>query len=266
MRILVTGSSSYIASGVLPRLYRAFPTALISLCDLKNGQDFGEFKGHHFNVVLHIGALSTIVDSGSKADYMLDVNAFRILKFLRNNTVDKILFPSTGGAIYGNRTTPAKESDATWSGCVNPYSQSKYIAERIIRELCHNHTILRLGNVFGGDMDSRTEALVLTHFAHDNPIIVYGGDQTRDFVHLDVVSEAFIKAIQLDVTGTFNIANGESIRLMDLAEKFSAYRQVPIEMRPHRPEEMIDVALDVTAAKKAGLIPKKQKNDYLGVL
>jgi nucleoside-diphosphate-sugar epimerase len=266
MRILVTGSLSYIASSVVPNLYRSFPTALISCCDLKTGQDYGEFKGHHFNVLVHIGALSTIVDSGSKADYMLDVNAFRILKFLRNNTVEKIIFPSTGGAIYGNRTKPAKEHEATWNGCVNPYSQSKYIAEQIIREMVPNHTILRLGNVYGGDMDSRTEALVLTHFAHDNPIVVYGGDQTRDFVHLDVVSQAFINAIKFNVVGTYNIANGESIRLMDLAEQFSEKRGVPIEVRPHRPEEMIDVALDVTAAKKAGLIPRKQKNDYLGVL
>jgi hypothetical protein len=37
---------------------------------------------------------------------------------------------------------------------------------------------------------------------------------------------------------------------------------VPIKIEPHRPEEMVDVALDVTAARKARLIPKKVKNDY----
>ena len=262
MRILVTGSKSYIASGLLPLIYKNYPTALISLCDAKNGQDYGDIEGHHFDVVFHIGALSTIIDSGKKADYMLDVNAFRLMKFLRRNVVGKILFPSTGGAIYGNRTKSAKEAEACWSGCVNPYSQSKYIAEEIIRQLAPNYTILRLGNVFGGDMDSRTEALVLTHFQHDNPIVVYGGNQTRDFVHLDIVSQAFINAIKFDVVGTFNIANGESVRLMDLAKQFSERRGVPLDVQPHRPEEMVDVALDVSAARKARLIPKKVKNDY----
>ena len=262
MNILVTGSRSYIASGLLPLLYKEFPTALISHCDAKNGQDYGDIEGHHFDVVCHIGALSTIVNSADKADYMLDVNAFRIMKFIRNNIVDKFLFPSTGGAIYGNRTKPAKEEEAIWAGCVNPYSQSKYIAEQLIRQLCPNHTILRLGNVFGGDMDSRTEALVLTHFQHDNPIVVYGGNQTRDFVHLDIVSQAFINAIKFNVVGTFNIANGESVRLMDLAKQFAERRSVPLEVQSHRPEEMVDVALDVSAARKARLIPKKVKNDY----
>lgn len=262
MLILVTGSKSYLGSYLMPMLCREFPTAAISVCDQKDGQDYRFLTGFEFDIVIHLGALSTIIDSGKRADELLDINAFGLLDFFKFNKVGRFIFPSTGGAIYGNRTTPAKEEEATWTGCVNPYSQSKYIAEKIIRSACPRHTILRLGNVFGGDMDGRTEALVLTHFKNDNPIVVYGGCQTRDFVHIFIVCQAIINAIKLDVSGTYNIANGESVKLVDLAKEFSKRRGVPFDFLPHRPEEMVDVALDVTVARKAKLIPKKVKNDY----
>jgi nucleoside-diphosphate-sugar epimerase len=263
MNILVTGSSGYIGTRLGWHLREAYPHDNIFRLDTKQGFDYAEFQQAELDVVFHLGAISTIMDSFARADEMMAVNALNLIPFLQNNVIKKFLFTSTG-AIYGNMSHPMKEDEAKWMDCLCPYAQSKYVAEGITRRLCPNHVIFRLGNVFGGDYTPRKEWLAPRHFMEDNPIVLYGGEQIRDFIHVDVVCNALIKAAQdPEITGTFNIARGEGVRLEDLARAFSVQRGVKLIYEPHRTGDANYVVFDVTKAKEAGLIPKElPPNDY----
>jgi len=263
MNILVTGSGGYIGTRLVAHVRKAFPAADVLTCDVKRGQDYAKLTGNVYDFVFHLGAISTVMDSFERADEMMATNALNLIPFFQNNRVGKIVFSSTG-AIYGNMIRPMREDEAKWMDCLCPYAQSKYVAEGIIRRMCPNHVIARFGNVFGGDYGPREEWLAPTHFMKDDPIILYGGTQIRDFVHVDVVCKALIEAARRsDVVGTFNLANGEGVRLVEIAEMFSKQRGVPIVYREHRQGDAVYVVLDVTKARQAELIPMEPpENDY----
>src|SRR5579859_3454333 len=244
--VLVTGHLGYIGS----HFYEPFKM-LCDRCDIKSGQDFGELSGNEFGVVVHLAASVSVTESFEHPDDYLNNNCFKLLKFLKNNTVHKIVFTSTGGAMYGDRVL-AKESDANWQNCKSPYAQSKFLAEEVIRSLCTNHVILRLANVFGGNQSIRGEASVHAHFAQDEPIKVYGGKQTRDFIHVSQVVNALHYAINNNVRGTFNIGSEQETAILELAQQFSSKRSVPIQILPARSGEVERVSLDCSAAKAAG--------------
>ena len=178
--IFITGASGYIGSHLIPALLKRIKSNEgFMQCDLVDGQDFVKLRGAKFDTVIHLAAHSSVTQSLRDPDECLDNNAFKLIPFLMNNKIGKLVFTSTGGAIYGN-THFAKEEEASWNGCISPYGQSKYLAEQIIRRLHPNHTILRLGNVYGGDDSNRLELAAHARFKKDDPIIVYGGEQTRE--------------------------------------------------------------------------------------
>ena len=261
--ILITGSSGYIGTRLTTLVRKAFPGDTVLTCDVKQGQDYADLRGNAYDIVFHLGAISTIMDSFTRADEMMATNALNLIPFFQNNKVGKIVFSSTG-AIYGEMTHPMKEDEAKWMDCLCPYAQTKYVAEGIIRRMCPNHVIARFGNVFGGDYGPREEWLAPTHFIHDNPIVLYGGTQVRDFVHVDIICNALIEAAKRqNVTGTFNLANGVGVPLAKVAELFSEKRGVPIIYEKHRQGEALYVVLNVAKAREAGLIPKEAPiNDY----
>ena len=263
MNILITGSHGYIGTRLTTLVKEAFPGALVDLCDIKQGYDYAAFRGWRWDVVFHLGAISTIMDSFTRADEMMDVNALNLIPFFQHNQIGKFVFSSTG-AIYGDMKHPMKEDEAKWMDCLCPYAQTKYVAEGIIRRMQPNHFIARFGNVFGGDYGPREEWLAPTHFMKDDPIVLYGGEQIRDFVHVDVICKALINAANRpEVIGTYNLANGEGVRLEDIARAFSVQRGVRLVYEPHRVGDAKYVVLNVDKARAAGLIPQEPPvNDY----
>lgn len=232
---------------------RSTPDLRFMQCDIKDGRDFALISGAKFDTVVHFAAHSSVTQSLLDPDECLDNNAFKLISFLTNNKIGKFIFMSTGGAIYGN-LLGAKEENAGWSGCISPYGQSKLLAEEIIRRLQPNHTILRLGNVYGGNDSDRLELAMHARFKKDDPIVVYGGHQIRDFVHVDVVCEAIFRAIHGDAEGTYNIGSGRGQRIMDVAEEISKERGIPMSVRPARAGEIDYVSLNVDRAKRVGLL------------
>lgn len=254
--VLVTGHCGYIGSH--------FFEPWMEGCDLKFGQDFAGIKGKSYDVVVHLAASVSVTESFNKAEEYFRNNCFKLLAFLNNNTVWKMVFASTGGAMYGDKIG-AKEDDAYWGNCKSPYAQSKYLAEEVILTLCRDYVILRLGNVFGGDQSIRGEANVHAHFAQDDPIVVYGGEQTRDFVHVESVVKALRHALNSNALGTFNIGSGLETSISKLAQYYSHNRQVQIEYRPPRHGEVNRISLDCSAALKAGFAYLQSPNDNLPV-
>ena len=170
----------------------------------------------------------------------------------------RVVFASTGGAMYGNGVALPTPEDLP-PGTEAPYGVSKYCAEQYLAlfNKLHGstHVALRLGNVYGPRQDPHGEAGVVAIFcgqaAHDDQPTIYGdGEQTRDYVFVGDIVDAFLAAIHYDGDGVFNVGTGIETSVLDLLEAVSAAvgRHIEPRFAPPRTGEVRRVALDSTRA------------------
>ena len=173
----------------------------------------------------------------------------------------RVVFSSTGGAIYGEvETIPSPES--TPCAAMAPYGVSKLCGEHYV-ELSNrlygtNHVVLRYGNVYGPRQDPHGEAGVVAIFfgklsAGETPRVFGDGLQTRDYVYVGDVVRANLAA--LDYTGpeeTFNIGTGTETSVLDLlaACQDAAGTAVSPQHEPARLGELARSALDCRRAAR----------------
>jgi UDP-glucose 4-epimerase len=136
----------------------------------------------------------------------------------------KVVFSSSGGAIYGEQATfPAAESHAT--NPLSPYGISKLCGEHYLSYFQRVSGIpvvsLRYANVYGPRQDPDGEAGVIAIFIqkmlnNEQPIIHGNGRQTRDFVFVDDVAEANLAAMGQDAHGVYNVGTGAETSVNEL--------------------------------------------------
>jgi len=186
------------------------------------------FKHENFDYVFHLAAQIDVRASIAFPEFDNKVNAMGSYNIFKNsglNKVKKVIFISTGGALYGDCLKPAKEQ--TLIQPISPYAIHKYSAERYL-ELCYDlynldYVVLRLANVYGPRQYSGGECGVIGIFIHNiinnKPIALYGdGAQTRDFVYVSDVVSACLKAMAVKDRGVFNIGNGKEISILKIID------------------------------------------------
>lgn len=144
------------------------------------------------------------------------LGSLNILENCRKYKVKKIIFASTGGAIYGEADIiPTPETYSEFP--LSPYGIAKLAIEKYLNYYFKNfnlsYTALRLGNVYGPRQNSKGEAGVIAIFCDKiftgkQPIIYGDGKQTRDFVYVDDVITANILSLKKNKIGVFNIGTG----------------------------------------------------------
>jgi UDP-glucose 4-epimerase len=148
----------------------------------------------------------------------------------------KVVFASTGGAIYGECDGPAPETAERRP--LSPYGTSKLCGEEYLatwnRLYGTSHVTLRLGNVYGARQEPSGEAGVVSIFMgalRDGgaPRIYGDGRQTRDYVHVADVVRAMLAALEAD-GGVFNVGTGVETSVLDLSEAIA--RVTGIERAP----------------------------------
>ncbi|TFV92883.1 NAD-dependent epimerase/dehydratase family protein [Blastococcus sp. CT_GayMR20] len=173
----------------------------------------------------------------------------------------KVVFASSGGSIYGSVTPPPVPESAVIAP-ESPYAASKAAAELWLQTFQRLHglrwTALALANVYGPRQDPAGEAGVISLFGARMlaglPTTIYGdGSQTRDFVYVKDVADAFLAACELPVDGVrLNIGTGveTSVRQLhsELAELCDARDEFVTE--PARAGELHRSALDASRARR----------------
>ncbi|MBU1991517.1 NAD-dependent epimerase/dehydratase family protein [Patescibacteria group bacterium] len=220
------------------------------------------FKSEKFDYVFHLAAQIDVRVSVAKPEFDNKVNAMGSYNIFKNcglNKVKKVVFISTGGALYGDCLKPAKER--TLIQPISPYAIHKYTAERYL-ELCYdlynlNYVVLRLANVFGPRQYSGGECGVIGLFTHNiannKPSTLYGdGTKTRDFVYVSDVVGACLKAIAVKQRGVFNIGNGKEISILQIINtiKKVAGKKFVYKQEKDKVGEVQRSVLDSSKAKK----------------
>ncbi len=206
-----------------------------------------------FHLAAQIDVRHAVADPARDATVNL-IGTVTMLEAARRHGVRRFVLASTGGAIYGDATElPTSERATPRPG--SPYAASKAAAEsylELYRELHGLSTMsLRLANVYG-PRQAGGEAGVIAIFcaaatAGDDGVTIYGdGAQTRDFVYVGDVVEAFLTAGERDDAGCCNIATGRETSIVDLAQALG----LRVRFEPGRAGEVLRSCLDPSAARR----------------
>lgn len=197
-----------------------------------------------------------------------DINikgTINILEAMRENKVEKIIFASTGGAIYGEtEVIPTPETHPP--SPLSPYGIAKRACELYINYYSSvwgiSSTILRYGNVYGPRQDPLGEAGVIAIFISkvmrgERPVIFGDGNQTRDYVYVGDVVKFNLMIHEKQLTGIYNIGTGIETsvnKLFSLIKNLMDTSLEPVYDAP-RPGELRRSALCAEKAKGLGWNP-----------
>jgi UDP-glucose 4-epimerase len=176
-------------------------------------------------------------------------------------TEARVVFSSTGGALYGEaETIPSPET--TPIAPMSPYGTSKLCAEQYVglynRLYGTRHVVLRYGNVYGPRQDPHGEAGVVAIFfgkltSGDTPLIFGDGRQTRDYVYVGDVVAANMAALAYEGPDeAFNIGTQTETDVVELlaASQAVAGTDIAPEHRPARLGELDRSCLDCSLAQR----------------
>ena len=268
-RILVTGGSGFIGSYVVERLVeKGYEVTVLdnlstgkkeNLSKVFNQIEFieGDIRKRekvqialkNVDIVVHLAALISVPESIEKPLLYNEINSVGTQSLLNQSVregVRKFLFISSC-AVYGNPIKiPIAECHPTKP--LSPYAITKLNAE----EQCQIYSkagriktiIMRLFNVYGPRQTYNQYSGVITQFIqkvrNDEPPLIFGdGEQTRDFIFVDDVTEFINKAIETENEQIINIGTGNRTTINQLAEiiiKISKKDLTPIHLPPKQGE------------------------------
>jgi UDP-glucose 4-epimerase len=289
--VLVTGGAGFIGSHVAEALL-ARGEEVVVLDDLSSGKrenlpdgvelvegDVREpqdelFAGVKPTHCYHLAAQIDVRVSVARPVHDAQINVVGTVNLLQaaleHHT--KIVFSSTGGAIYGECDGPAPE-DALRRP-ISPYGTSKLAAEEYLstynRLYDTGHVSLRYGNVYGPRQDPHGEAGVVSIFldallARETPKIFGDGSQTRDYVFVGDVARASLAASERE-GGVYNVGTGREtsvVELLELCQRIAGTSVEPTFM-PARPGEIQRSVLDISrAVDELGWRPEHSLEDGL---
>jgi UDPglucose 6-dehydrogenase/UDP-N-acetyl-D-galactosamine dehydrogenase len=296
-RIVITGGAGFIGSNLAEMLVIDNEITIIddlSTGSLENIDDIINKKNITFvrgnildkellektfqgtDIVFHLAAISSVAQSMANPVFTNEVNiggTLNVLIAAKNNNVRKVVFASSA-AVYGNTPEiPTKENMP--ANIQSPYALTKITGEyycHIFNKFYGLPTIcLRYFNVYGPQQNKNSEyAAVIPSFIsnvlNNKPPVIYGnGNQVRDFIFVEDVSQANIVAAESESTGVFNIGTGGHVTINELANiimKILGCKLTPIHM-DSRAGDVKNSLADIHLAMSIGYNPRYNLADGL---
>ena len=246
MRILVTGGAGFIGSN-LARRFENENHEVVVLDDFSSGHwsNLKDFRGdvltadlasglhllesrRPFDVIFHQASITDTTVADQRRMMESNVETFRGLLGLAAAWGSRVIWASSC-SIYGQGQVPMKESQKP--DPLNVYAFSKLtmerLAERYQPRLSQPIVGLRYSNVYGrgearkGSFASMIYQLAKQMRSGSRPRIFYDGQQRRDFVYVDDVVQANLKAMIAKTGGVFNVGYGEAFSFNQVVEQLN---------------------------------------------
>lgn len=288
MKILVTGGAGFIGSNLADALIEQGHQVCV-VDNLSSGQKENlnskaifyqkdiqakelsdVFETEKPEAVFHLAAQIDVRKSVADPAEDAKINILGSLNVLENCVrykIKKIIFSSTGGAIYGDSDLiPTPESALQMP--ISPYGIAKLSIEKYLHyyQKVHglNYTVLRYGNVYGPRQNAHGEAGVVAIFCNkilnnQAPIINGDGKQTRDYVYVADVVSANLLALNDKKIETYNVGTGLENDVNKVAQliKESLGTDLDFEHGPAKAGEQMRSCLDYSKIKNnLGWLPQ----------
>ncbi|MGU3403036.1 NAD-dependent epimerase/dehydratase family protein [Methylobacterium brachiatum] len=186
------------------------------------------------------------------------IATLHLLEICRSARIRKVVFASSGGAIYGiPRAVPIPERAPT--DPISAYGISKLMIEKSLHLYRHLHgidyQILRIANPYGRfQLGNRHQGLIgstIHRVLADLPLEVWGtGEIVRDFLHIDDVSDAFLAALGYDGPHkVMNVGSGTGLSVNQIIaelERAFGRERLPCLYKPSRAADVPANVLDTT--------------------
>lgn len=287
MQALVTGGAGFIGSTIVDRLLaegwrvdvvddlssgslgnlaaaRALPDRRFSFhrLDVASPAVTDLIVHRRPDVIFHLAAQIDVRVSVARPAHDATVNILGSLNVFEGAVaagVSKVLFAGSGGTLYGTPSEyPTKETAPQQPEA--PYG----VAKKAVGDYLHyyrterglEYTVLALANVFGPRQDPHGEAGVVAIFCNklldrERPIIFGDGSQTRDFVYVDDVADAFVRGVEKGGGLLLNIGTGIETsvqQLFDTMANLTGFKE-PAQYAPARAGEVQRSSLDAGRAE-----------------
>jgi UDP-glucose 4-epimerase len=285
MKALVTGGAGFIGSNLVDALLERGDEvavvddlstgkrenlegalsngATLEEIDIRDAEAVSEVVGRTrpdviFHLAAQIDVRKSVADPANDARINVE-GTVNVLSAAQKHGVPRVVNTSTGGAIYGEgQQLPAPEDHPSVPEA--PYGLSKWCAEQYCEIFARLHGLstvsLRYGNVYGPRQDPLGEAGVIAIFCgkllDGQTATIFGdGEQTRDYIYIDDVVEANLRAAEADATGPINVGLGVEKSVLDIVDvlKQHAPDGFDIEHAPERPGEVQHIAIDPSRAR-----------------
>ena len=268
MKILVTGGAGFIGSNVVDAYLEAGHDVVVMdnlfsgkwenlnskakfyLMDIRSAEVAKVFEKEQFDLVNHHAAQMSVPASVEDPLFDADVNVkgfVNLLEAARDTEVKKVIFISSGGAIYGEAEEfPTSEKSPPLP--LSPYAITKSVSEQYLAFYQHlyglDYTILRYANVYGPRQIPHGEAGVVAIFmdrllAGKSCTIYHFPDEprgmTRDYCFVGDIVQANLRALEKGSGGAFNIGTTKETHTADL---FNVVFEVIQKQRPGLPDEL----------------------------
>lgn len=281
LRILVTGAAGFIGSHVVDAYVAAEhdvvgidnfatgspenlnPAARFHEADICNLEKLTAILAEERpEVVNHHAAQVNIRVSVAQPMYDTEVNVVGTVSVLEASVragVRKVIFISSGGAVYGEASAVPTSEDA------QPRPISHYGAAKLAGEhYCYvyhatkglTYTVLRYANVYGPRQNPEGEAGVTAVFARQilegkRPVIFGDGTKTRDYVHVSDVAAMNLLVLERGDLETFNVGTERAVsdrEVFDAVARVLGYTEEP-DFGDFRPGEVMHSTLDCRKAR-----------------
>ena len=260
-RCLVVGGNGFIGSHLSERLLREgyevavldrFKSGVNNLWEISGQIEI--FRGSYLDqellrtamkgmdYVFHYASSTTPATSIADPDYEIQSNllgSVRLLQIARDEGVKKVIFPSSGGTIYGEpKRLPVREEDCALPS--NPYAISKWAVERYLHHFHElyglDYLILRYSNPYGERQSPYGKQgvipIFLNRIKHNQRPVIYGdGSMVRDYIYItDIIDATSILFERVIKDKVFNVGSGIGVSLNEIIK--TMYSILGEEIRP----------------------------------
>ena len=288
---LVTGGAGFIGSHMTDKLLNdghrvvvidnestgflrnVNPDAIYIHGDVRNDADLEKAFAHGIDAVFHIAGQASTIRSFDNPAEDLEVNVngtINVLEMCLKHSVPRFLYASSM-TVYGHPTAvPCSETDLCRP--ISYYGIAKYAAERYVHATAErvdlpfdfNVTSFRMFNVYGErqSLENPYQGVVsifISNVLDDEPITIHSdGEQSRDFVHIRDVVDAWMAALDAEAADgeVFNLGTGVRRSVNDLVDvTLAAFERsratYPVQYSPLRPGDQRHMAADIAKAQRA---------------
>lgn len=280
--ILITGASGFVGHHLCNKLLSLNYNVIALVRNKENVANYKNFYNCNLNnvpikklpnidICFHLAANNQTQSIDEST--IIKNNVYEPIVFfkdlLKYKNCKKFIYASSC-AIYGNQPTPFSE-DETKTECLTYYAKSKLLFENFAKNFAKENNIhcigLRYSNIYGRNEKHKEKRASMIHqiidqYLNNKKIILFkNGEQKRDWVYIDDVTQANLLAINYNNSGIFNIGSGVSVSFNQIVKTLCGVINQDIDIEyidcNFADSYQINTCLDITKAKNIfGYFPK----------